>query len=147
MNRSMNYENALNRYPIEKINEAVEDLKYGRKLYPDFKTSLNDDSRFTRHNAIDFFLYLSAGKPELIDSDILVELHKSLFDNDAAVRLATVRTLGILGKQESLTALQELQNIEVEDDWVKMALKEAIRAINGTLDLSGAKFIKDPSSL
>ncbi|MDD9974135.1 MAG: HEAT repeat domain-containing protein [Candidatus Poribacteria bacterium] len=149
MNRKINFRNACNRYPIADMEKAVQDLKYGRKTYPAFNTSLydEDDSRFTRQDAIDFFRFLSAGKPELINNDILGELHQSLFDCCAAVRLATVQTLGILGRKESLTPLRDLQSIENESDWVKMAVEEAIQAIEGSLDLKTAKFVKDPSVL
>ena len=125
----------------------MKDLKHGRKLYPDHTTPFDDDSRFARQNAIDYFRYLSAGKPEAIDENILAELHQSLFDCDAAVRLAAAQTLGILSRKVSLTALQELQSIESESSWVKMAIEEAVKAINGTLDLSVAKFVKDPSTI
>jgi len=147
MDREINFKNACNRYPVEKIDEAVRDLTHGRSTYPSSKTPFDDESRFTRQNAIDYFRCLSAGKPEAIDDGILFELHQSLFDCDAAVRLATAQTLGILGRKESLTALQELQSIEEESNWVKMAIEEAIQAIGGTLDLSAAKFVKDPSMI
>ncbi|MDE0017138.1 MAG: HEAT repeat domain-containing protein [Candidatus Poribacteria bacterium] len=83
----------------------------------------------------------------MINNDILAELHQSLFDSCAAVRLATVQTLGILGRKELLTPLRDLQSIENESDWVKMAVEEAIQAIEGSLDLKTAKFVKDPSVL
>jgi hypothetical protein len=81
----------------------------------------------------------------MIDEVVLFELHQSLFDCDAAVRLAAVQTLGMLGRKVSLPVLGELQSIEKESNWVKMAIEEANQAIAGTLNLRAAKFVKDPS--
>ena len=147
MNSEINFRNACNRYPIADMEKAVQDLKLGRKTYPASQGLDDDDSRFTRQNAIDFFRFLSAGKPEMINNDILAELHQSLFDCCAAVRLATVQTLGILGRRESLTVLHDLQSIENESNWVKTAVEEAIQVIEDSLDLAATEFVKDPSAL
>jgi HEAT repeat protein len=61
-----------------------------------------------RLTAADFFHCVAAADPTFIDEEALSLLHDSAFDCDAAVRLTVVQTLGLLGREESLPALDEL---------------------------------------
>jgi hypothetical protein len=57
---------------------------------------------------------------------VLDELHKSLFDRDAAVRLTIVETLALLARPESVSCLEHLEKTEDEGALMRDRIPKAL---------------------
>ncbi len=124
------------------LSEAIENLHYKRGSIFEFKPvgSVDDrkfreanpehpmaePQRFIRINAADFLNDLATREPTLFDASVLQELHQALFDRCAAVRMAIAEALGKLGSPESISAIQQLLEVEDESQWVRKALEVAL---------------------
>jgi len=87
------------------------------------------DSRRKRQKAAQFFMYQAHGSPSAISSEILSQLHISIFDCDPAVRQDVVRTLTILRSPETIPSLLKLASMEKESSLVRLEVENAIAAM------------------
>lgn len=90
-----------------------------QKMYPEHPMS---SGRYTRIKAADTILSLSTEMKEPFQPDILDNLHISLFDCCAAVRLSIAKALYNGGNIDSIPYIQELIKCENES---KMVLEQA----------------------
>lgn len=135
--------NAMSIYPVNDLAAALRDLGYGFGTFFDWpqEPALQDDSAFEaanpdhplawrwrerRQRAAGFFLALAEGDPSLTTPEALAELHRSLFDCSAAVRVDIARCLGILGRPESAPHLERLLDAEPESEMVRQAVEWAL---------------------
>lgn len=136
-------DNAMSLYPVNDLAAALRDLGYGFGTFFDWPREpvLQDDSAFEaanpdhplawrwrerRQRAAGFFLALTEGDPSLITPEALGELHRSLFDCSAAVRVDIARCLGFLGRPESAPHLERLLDAEPESEMVRQAVEWAL---------------------
>lgn len=140
--REIALHNAKNLYPTDDLTHALADLRQFRKsLFELSPVRIVSDStfaeenpehpsaspnRFRRQKAADFFKLLAVARPNAITEEILTELHESLFDRDAAVRMAVAETLGVLRHPISVSHLERLIESEDESDGVRNAARSAM---------------------
>lgn len=103
---------------------VVDDGKFAEE-HPDHPQA--DPQRFIRIEAADRIKELAKTSPHAFETQQIAALHEALFDRDAAVRLSIVESLAILARVESRSVMQRLLEIEDESEWVRNAVRNALK--------------------
>ena len=83
--------------------------------------------------------------PAAINDAQLKIIHKIAFDCCAAIRLAIVEAIGLIGRKESIIILEKILQDDIctiDTKSVKMATIEAIKVISGELKINESHYIR-----